>query len=275
MWFILRDSFSRPLYMWLVLCDWLYMPLMLCCACDLYMWLVLHIYIYIYIYMDLAVSPCLLHLFLCNVGMTDYTCVCVCDSLHHSVLYMWLIYLVHYTCDSSDLMWLHIRHITHMCESHMEWISCTMSQNETHVQWANMCRYHEYVRESHRMNHMDDEPIYICVHHEYVRESHGMKHMYNEPIYIDLTNMYESHIEWITCVMSHTCKWRVISRIHLVIALVPCPSRGTSDLRYLDVQIGQFACPLFWGTGTPVDSRESFCEFLGNPAKSCLNNTGI
>ena len=47
-----------------------------------------------------------------------------------------------------------------------------------------------------------------------------------------------------------------------------------SDLKHLDLQIGQFSCALFWVTGTPVYSLENWFEILGTPVKTCLKVTG-
>jgi len=51
-------------------------------------------------------------------------------------------------------------------------------------------------------------------------------------------------------------------------------SRRRSDLKCLDLQIGQFSCPPFWVTGTPVYSRENLFELGGTPVKTCLKGTG-
>jgi len=46
------------------------------------------------------------------------------------------------------------------------------------------------------------------------------------------------------------------------------------DLKHLDRQIGQFSCPVFWVTGTPVYFRERQFKFIGNSVKTCLKVTG-
>jgi len=66
----------------------------------------------------------------------------------------------------------------------------------------------------------------------------------------------------------------LIENILLVGLLFLYHSRRRSDLKYLDLQIGQFSCALFWVTGTPVYSLENWFEILGTPVKTCLKVTG-
>jgi len=47
-----------------------------------------------------------------------------------------------------------------------------------------------------------------------------------------------------------------------------CRSWRRLNLKYLDLQMGQFSCPLFWVPGTPVCSNENLFSILRTPVKT-------
>ena len=72
----------------------------------------------------------------------------------------------------------------------------------------------------------------------------------------------------------YKCYFRTMAISVITLHSLYIHSHRTSDFKYLEFEIGQFFCPIFWVTGTPVYSRENMFVILGNPTKIFLKVMG-
>jgi len=96
-------------------------------------------------------------------------------------------------CCICDLYIWFIIHVIHLiwCDyiSVISRICAKVTWNESHVQWA-------------RMKHMYNEPICVGITNMYESHIEWITWMMSQYTYVSITNMCESHMEWNTCTMS-------------------------------------------------------------------------
>jgi len=202
---------------------------------------------------------------------------------HDSLVYeTWLIHMC-------DVIHLYVRHDSFIC---VTWLYHTCDMTHPYL-----VRYEPYVNESWH--------TYEWITSYISMSTCDMTHSYpfRYDVSCDMTRLhvrYEwvtSYISMSTCDMTHSYPFRYdvscdMTRLHVryesficetwlihiglfsTMTITPIHSRKRLNLKYLHLQIGQFSCPLFWVTGTPVYSREILFEIWGTPVKTCLKVTG-